>query len=807
MLTSFFINAIRNMRKHSGYLILNVTGLAIGLTSFLLITFYVIHELSYDRFHKNHENIYRIKVKGVMAGATLDQAITSPPMAQALIADYPEIKHAVRINRSGAWLVRYGETRFNEDGVLFADSSFFSVFSFKLLSGDPRTALVNPRSMILTEKFARKYFGNTDPIGKRISLEADTNLYTVTGVVQDIPANSHFKFDMLGSLNSLDNSRSTEWLSHNYYTYIVLKDGINKSAMDAKFPEMVKKYVGPELMKYVGITLEDYLKAGNQFAYELEPLSSIHLKGAPQYQLEPAGSLTTVYIFAIIAVLILVIAIINYINLATAKSAGRAKEVGIRKVSGSDKKGLIFQFIGESLIIVTIAAIIALLLVLILTPSFGRLIGKEISLSVFSGFKGITGFIGLILIVGTAAGAYPAFVLASFNPVEVLKGTLNPGSLSKTLRGLLVVFQFSISIVIIIGAFVVYSQLNFMTSSDMGIEKENLLVVRRPDALGTRLESFKESVLQIPGVERIGNATAIPGTQNFNNNAFFLDNDPTKTAYLINRSIVSFGFAETMGVKLAEGRFFSKDYGTDTTAIMINETAVKALGLTDPIGKYILQPMGPGEFERLRIVGILKDFNIASLHEKITPVCFTLMRGNYEGYLCIRLNGQNTQTVIKSIEAEWKDYSNRQPFQFSFFADEFNKNYETELKTGRIFILFAVLAILIACLGLIGLITYMTTIRTREVGIRKTFGASKAIVVNLLSREVTILILISSLVAYPIAFFGIKVWLESFAEKISVNPLIYLVASIIGLTIGWLSIIYQALKAARQNPAESLRYK
>jgi putative ABC transport system permease protein len=795
------------MRKHSGYLILNITGLAIGLTSFLLIAIYVFHELSYDRFHKNHENIYRVKVKGLMAGSTLDQCVTAPPMAQALIADYPEIEHAVRTRRSGAWLVRYGETRFNEDGVLFADSSFFDVFSFRLLSGDPHTALVNPRSMILTEKFARKYFGNTDPIGKRISLEADTNLYTITGIVQDIPANSHFKFDMLGSLNSLGDYKSTEWLSHNYYTYIVLKEGINKSAMESKLPEMVTKYVGPELIKYVGVSLEDFQKAGNQFGYLLEPLKSIHLKGAPQYPLEPSGSLTTVTIFAIIAILILVIAIINYVNLATAKSAGRAKEVGIRKVSGSDKKGLIFQFIGESLIIATIAAVIALLLVLVLIPSFNHLIGKDISLSVFSGYKGIVGFISLIMLVGIAAGAYPAFVLASFNPVEVLKGSLSPGSMSKTLRGILVVFQFTVSIVIIIGAFVVYSQLNFMTSSDMGIEKENLLVIRRPDALGTKLESFKERVLQIPGVERIGNATAIPGTQDFNNNAFFLDNDPTKTAYLINRSTVSFGFAEAMGVKLADGRFFSKDYGTDTTAVMINETAVKFLGLTDPLGKYILQPSGPGEFERLRIVGVLKDFNIASLHEKITPVCFILMRGNYEGYLCIRLTGQNTQAVIKTIEEEWKDYSNRQPFQYSFFADEFNKNYETELKTGRIFILFAVLAIFIACLGLIGLITYMTSIRTREVGIRKTFGASKAIVVNLLSREVTTLILISSLVAYPVAFFGIRVWLEGFAEKISVNPLIYIVASIIGLSIGWLSIMYQALKAARQNPAESLRYK
>jgi putative ABC transport system permease protein len=794
------------MRKHSGYLILNITGLTIGMTSFLLITIYVLHELSYDRFHQNYENIYRIKVKGVMAGATLDQAITAAPMAQTLLTDYPEILHAVRINRSGAWLVKYGDTRFNEDGILFADSSFFSVFDFKLLRGDQKTALVNPRSIILTEEFAKKYFGNEDPMGKRLSLEADTNLYTVTGVIQNIPANSHFRFDMLGSLSSLGDSKSTQWLNHNYYTYIVLKDGTKKTVMETKLVEVVVKYVGPEIKKFIGITIEDFQKAGNQFGYELEPLKDIHLKGAPQYQIEPSGSLTTVYIFAVIALLILVIAIINYVNLATAKSAGRAKEVGIRKVSGSDKLGLIFQFVGESLMIVTIATIIASLLVVVLVPAFNHMIGKEISLSLFAGYNGLLGVIALIILVGTAAGAYPAFVLASFNPVEVLKGTLSPGSISKTLRGILVVFQFTVSIVIIIGAFVVYRQLNFMTSANMGIEKENLLVVRRPDALEKRIESFKEQVLQIPGVQKIANTQAIPGT-NFNNNAFFLDNDPTKATYLINQTSVSFGFAEVMGIKLASGRFFSKEYGTDTTAVIINETAVKFLGMADPVGKYLLQPRGPGTFEKLRIVGIMKDFNIKSLHEKIPPVCFTFMRGNYEGYLCIRLDGKNTQATIKAIENLWKDFSNRQPFQYSFFNDEFNRHYETELKTGRIFILFSVLAIFIACLGLIGLITYMTTIRTREVGIRKSFGATREIIVKLLSREVVVLILISSLVAWPVAYFCIKIWLEGFAEKVSVNPVIFIVASIIGLTIGWLSILYHSLKAAASNPAESLRYK
>ncbi len=808
MLRNFFINSIRYMRKHSGYLALNITGLTIGITSFLLITLYVLHELSFDRFHKNYENIYRIKITGIMAGSALNQAVTAPPMAQTLLADYPEVEHAVRLFKSSSntWLVKYGDTKFYEDALLFADSSFFSVFDFKLMRGEPEKVLVNPRSIVLTEKTAIKYFGKEDPIGKRLSLEADTNVYTVTGVVQNVPSNSHFKFDMLCSMNSLPFSKSTNWINHMYYTYVVLKDGSGKSALEAKFPELILKYVGPQLKKALGITMEDFQKAGNQFGYVLEPLKDIHLKGATQYPLQPAGSLSNVYIFAVIALLILVIAIINYINLATAKSAGRAKEVGIRKVSGSDKKGLILQFIGESVIIVTVATIFATLFVVLLEPLFNSLIGKEISIRLFPSYKGILGIFLLIAVAGTAAGSYPAFVLASFNPAEVLKGTLNPGSISKKLRGILVVFQFTVSIVIIIGAFVVYRQLNFMTSSDMGIRKDNLIVIKRSDVLGSRIDAFKEQALLIPGVENAAYGMAVPGKL-YSNNAFILDDDPAKATHLIMQDQVSYDYPEVLGVKLSAGRFFSREYGTDTTAILINETAVKSLGLTDPIGKYILQPAGGGEFMKRKIIGVMKDFNIESLHSRIAPVCLTFMPGNYNGYLCIRLNGKNIQGTIRGIENLWNDFSNKQPFQYSFFADEFNRQYESEYKAGRIFILFSILAIFIACLGLIGLITYMTTIRTREVGIRKTFGASKNSVVTLLSREVIVLIIVSSLVAYPVAFFGVRAWLNGFAEKVSVTPFIYILASFIGLAIGWLSISYHAIKAADYNPAQALRYK
>ncbi|HEX2975786.1 MAG TPA: FtsX-like permease family protein, partial [Bacteroidales bacterium] len=591
------------------------------------------------------------------------------------------------------------------------------------------------------------------------------------------------------------------------YTYIVLKDGISKDATEAKFPELLTKYVGPQIKQFLGITIEDFQKAGNQFSYHLEPLKDIHLRGAVQYPIEPGGSLTNVYIFAIIAFLILVIAIINYINLATAKSAGRAREVGIRKVSGSHKSGLILQFLGESFIIVSIAAVLASLFVLVLTPLFSQLTGKEISTGLFSGYQGYVGLAALIIFVGTAAGFYPAFMLASYKPVDVLKGTMNPGSVSKTMRGILVVFQFAVSIIIIIGAFVVYRQLDFMTSADMGLDKQNLLVVRRPDKLGTKLESFKEQLLSIPGVVKAGNSLAVPGKL-YSNNAFLLDDDPTKATHLIYQDAVSYNYAETMGVKLAEGRFFSKEYGNDTLSMVLNEAAVKSLGLSNPIGKYILQPSGrPGNFVKRQVIGIMKDFNIQSMHMKIPPVCYTFMPGNYEGYLCIRLNSNDIQSTIRKIEALWKEYSNRQPFQYTFFDEEFNRLYETEYKAGRLFILFAVLAIFIACLGLTGLITYMTTIRTKEIGIRKTYGGTESSIIALFSREVVVLILISSLFAYPVAFFGIRIWLETFAEKTSVSPLIYLVSSLIGFTIGWFSIMYHAVKAAGYNPSEALRYK
>ena len=806
MLKNFFINAIRNMRRQRGYIILNILGLAIGLTSFLFITLYVINELSYDRFHKNYKNIYSLKVVGRLAGGVLDQAVTAAPMAQAMLNDYPEVLHATRVTQMGAWLIIFGENRFNEDGVLFADSTFFDVFDFKLLKGDPKTALVRPRSMILTEEYAKKYFGKQDPMGQKMIVEADTILYTVTGVIQNIPDNSHIKFDMLASMSTYPGQANNQfWVSHNFYTYIVVKDGTDRNALQTKFQGMVTKYVGPQIQQVLGYSIDDFRKAGNDFSYVLEPLKDLHLKGATQYNLEPLGSLTTVYIFAVIAILILVIAVINYVNLATARSAGRAKEVGVKKVAGANKTGLISQFLGESLIIVTFATILAVLLIYALTPSFNQLIGKVLSISLFDSFLGFISLVALIIIIGISAGFYPAFVLSSFNPVEVLAGTLNPGSISKRLRGLLVVFQFTISIVIIIGSIIVFNQLNFMTTKDLGFKKENLIVIRRPDAFYRQLEAFRDQLLQLPGVEKVGFSRQVPGI-NFSNNAFLNDEDPEKKTYLLQQAQVSLDFPQALGVQLLEGRFFSREYSTDSTAVLINEAAVKSLGLKDPAGKNILQPRGPQQFQKMKIIGVMKNFNITSAHKPIDPVCFTVMfRGGGDQFATVRLTGKDVNATIKAIEQKWQNFTTKQPFQYDFFTDTWNHLYTAEMKTGKIFILFSLLAIFIACIGLLGLVTFITNKRTKEIGIRKTYGASIQIVLSLLSKEVVYLILISSLIAYPIAYFGSRYWLEGFADKVNINPFVFILATIVALVIGWLSIMYQTMKAARYSPANALR--
>lgn len=806
MLKNFLITAFRNLYKQKGYFVINVLGLAIGLTSFLFISLYVYNELTYDRFHSSYKDIYRVKVEGQMSGQELNQAITASPMAKALLEDIPEVELVTRIGKFGEWKISYKEKTFNENNLLFADSSFFKIFDFKLIEGNPNDILTQPRSIILSETYAKKYFGEEDPIGKNLSIESDTIFYTVKGIVEDAPENSHFHYDMIASLVTLENSRDNQWVSHNHYTYILVSEGTRPEVIEQKMEAFVVKYVGPQLKQIIGIGIEEFREMGNFFGYKLQALKDIHLKSNIQVELEPNGNLAYVKIFAIIALCILIIAIINFVNLATAKSTSRAKEVGIKKTLGAGKQSLIYQFLSESLLLTIFASIISALLVTLLHPSFNQLTGKQIPLYFFDNPMWILAIVGLTFFVGILAGIYPAFVLASFQPIKVLKGSMRGGAKSGWIRSTLVVVQFTISISIIIGTLVINNQLSYMQNKELGFNKNQLLIIKRSDALKNKIEAFKQELTSNPNIKGVANSRSIPG-KNYSNNGTWIENDPDKNTYLIFQNYASYEYAEVLGLELLQGRFFSHEFGTDSTAVIVNEATVKLLGLVDPIGKNLLEPREEGTFSKRPIIGVVKNFNIESLQKEIAPWALNIMPGNWEGYVLVRLGDKNIAPTISFIEETWNNYAKGQPFQYYFFDKEFNSLYIAERKTAQIFTVFSILAIFIACLGLLGLITYASSVRTKEIGIRKVHGASVATIVRLLSTEVLKLILISTIISWPVAYYGLQQWLDNYHDRINISPITFALATIVALVIGWLAISFQAIKVALKNPVDALKYE
>lgn len=808
MFKNYLIITFRNLIRQKGYFILNTLGLMIGLTSFIFIFLYVFHETGYDKFHSDYDRIYRVIIKGKMSGQEINQAITAAPMAEAMLKDYPEIESVVRITRQGAWLLQYGNARYNEDNMLFADSSLFEVFDFELIRGNPSTCLREPRSLVLTESIAMKYFGDDDPIGKTIKVEDDTVSYTVTGLMRDVPGNSHFTFDIMASANSLVRSSSTNWISHNYYTYLILEKGTVPEMFEQKMAEMVTKYLGPMVEQYLGINMELFVDEGNYFSYQLQPLSEIHLKSNLQYEIEPNSNISYVYIFSIIGILILVVAVINFINLATAKSASRAREVGIRKVSGSGRKSIIIQFLGESFMLTLIAIFMAVVMVEMLTPSFYNLVGKELSINLFSNNLGIPLLLALFLLVGLLAGIYPAFIISAFKPVDVIKGSMGAKAMSGWLRNVLVIFQFTISITIIIGTILVFNQLHYMQSLNLGFDKEQMLVVRRVDALDNQLESFKEELLRNPAITAVANSTSIPGKPRYSNEGMLLKSDPDQNTYLLEQNLVSYGYAELLGLELSRGRFFSVEYGGDTSSIVINEMATRILGIEeDPIGEVLMIPSGPGTFTDMEIVGIIKDHHIKSLHYDMEPVALTLMPGNFEGYLLIRLSTEEVANAVNYVADAWDSYVELQPFEYFFFDDDYNELYRTEMKTGQLFIVFAFLAIFIASLGLLGLISYSISVRRKEIGIRKVFGAGVSVIVRILSMSIIRLAFLATLFAWPLAFLGIRYWLSDFSNKVAINPLVFLFSTLLVILIGWIVISIQIFMAAQEDPVKTMKYE
>jgi len=805
MLKNYLRVALRNLWKNKAFSAINIIGLASGLAVCLLIVLYVVDELSYDRYNKNANDIYRVDADLVFNGTRFNSAVTPEPLAAALKRDYPQIKQVARVAYQGDVLVKKGAQNIKDHHAAFVDSTFFEVFTFPALYGNLATALNEPTAIVIDETTARKYFNSTDVLGKVLRIDNTTDC-KITAVIKDMPKTSHFHFSFLRPRGT-HGPQADAWLSNNIYSYIWVQPGVSKPTLQHYVDATINNYLAKDLEAFTHSTIGNLEKAGNHFRYPVTALTDIHLRSSRSYELEPNGDISYVYIFSIVAVFILLIACVNFMNLSTARSAGRAKEVGIRKVAGSLRSHLIIQFLTESVLLSFLSLLLALLLAMLLMPLFNQLAGKAMHVSTLFSTWLFPVMIVLVFLVGCIAGSYPAFYLSSFEPIHVLKGNIAAGFKSSWLRSTLVVFQFSISIVLIIGTMIIYSQLEYIRNRKIGYNRDQVMILHNAYYLDKQIKTFKESLLKLPGIENVTLTGDVPTAVNFDREGWFRDAslDANKASILPNFHVDE-NYIPTMGMEMAMGRNFSKLFLTDSSAVIINEAAVKELGLKDPLKEVLYSPEGDSKNFKpkpFHIIGIVKDFNYASLHERIDPLIMQL--GENQGGMALRLKSSNAAAVIEQVRNQWTSMAPGQPFQYTFMDGDFNSIYDTEQRTGKLFVTFAVFAVLIGCLGLFGLVTYAAEQRTKEIGVRKILGASIAGIVTLLSKDFARLVLISSLIAFPIAWWAMYKWLQGFAYRTSISPWVFVLAGAGAIVIALLTVSYQAIKAAIANPVKSLR--
>lgn len=804
MLRNYFKVAFRNLWKNKGYSAINIFGLAIGLATCLLILIFVMDELSYDRFHKKADRIYRVDAEINFGGSHQHYAVASDPMGPTLKADFPQVEQAVRFRQYGGFRVKKGEENVQEHRVVHVDSTIFDVFSLPLLEGNPKTALSDPSSVVITEEMAQKYFGSAEVLGKILRID-DERDYRVSGVLKSIPKQSHIRFDFFRPLQS-EESRAGNWLSHNFNTYIVLREGADPKRLEAQFGAISKKYVGPQVQAFLNASLDELEKGGSYLRYSLMPLTKIHLQSNKAGEIGPTGNIQYVYIFSAIAAFILLIACVNFMNLSTARSANRAKEVGVRKVLGSHKKALVAQFLTESILISAVSLLLALGLAQLLLPFFNQLSGKEIEVGLFTKPWLLPSLVVLMLIVGLLAGSYPSFYLSSFQPVTVLKGKLSGGFKRSWLRSSLVVFQFSISIILIVGTVVIYSQLKFIRNKNLGFSRDQVLVVQNGYALGNKAASFKNEIKTLQGVEAVTMTGYLPTGVYRNDNPLFADASlDQKSAVSLQNWYVDEDYVPTLKMQVVKGRNFNRQMATDSSGVLINEAAARLLPFAEPVGQtvYFVEDMKTKQSRPFRILGVIKDFNFNSLREVVSPMA--LFYGQEQGSFAIRLQTADAGNILSLIQNKWKAMAPGQPFNHSFMDEDFNRIYEGEQRVGKIALSFSVLAILIACLGLFGLVTYAAEQRTKEIGIRKVLGASVGNIVNMLSIDFVRLVAVAILIAFPLAWYGMNKWLQDFAYRIPIDWKVFLVAGVAAVLIAVITVSAQAIKAALANPVKNLR--
>lgn len=809
MLKNYLKIAFRNLTKYKFISFINLFGLSVGLTCCLLILTYILHETSYDKYNRQSDRIWRVtrsfnNKEGIVS---LHLGAVAPPFGPLLQNDFPDIEKVTRIYGAGNLTMRYEENIFTEKNVVFADNDLFSVFDVPLLEGDHRNALTDPFSVIMTPEVARKYFGNADPINKVVRLGNQFN-FKVTGIFQPMPANAHFHPQIMLSFNTLRDSviygekgLATNWGNNSFFTYLLLPKNYPAHNLEAQFPAFVDRHM-PNNKK-------DPTTAPSKFTrLYLQRLTDIHLHSHLDEELEENGDITRVYIFGAIALFILLIACINYMNLSTARSMLRAREIGIRKVAGAQRQEIIFQFLSESILISYIALLVAAALTWLCLPWVNSVTGLELSIKSLLLPSVLVPVLLMPLLVGLISGVYPALFMSSFQPSKVLKGLFKAGSGSISFRKALVVIQFSVSIVLLISTAIVFQQLHYMQNASLGFSKEQVVTMGYDNGLDKTYLSFRNRLLQDSRILQITRSTRIPGGRLLDEQGAATENGDSlrPVSADIKYVAIDHDFLKTYNIPIVAGRDFSRDYATDTTAYVLNVAATKALGYTKPkemVGKNFAYAGVKG-----RVIGIMGDFNFESMHQQIVPLVLIMPSSGYNtGYnnISIKIAGRDINGALASLEKTWKSFLPQVPFEYTFLDDKFDQLYKSEQKQGSLFTCFAGIAIFIACLGLLGLSAFSISQRVKEIGVRKVLGASIGSIVGLLSRDFLKLVAIAALIAFPIAWYTMHNWLLDFAYRITIQWWVFLVAGVLAAGVALITISFQAIRAALSNPVNSLR--
>ncbi|MGD8538391.1 MAG: ABC transporter permease [Candidatus Aminicenantes bacterium] len=806
MIKSYVTIALRILRKQKLYAVINIAGLSVGIACSLFIFLWVRDELSYDRYHKNVDRIYRVVFQKRDAGKEYGGAMSPAPLAQALLDEFPEILQATRISDDSEIFFRFEDKGFNESRVVFADPNIFSVLTIPLILGDPRTALSKPNSVVITRSIAEKYFGERNPLGKTLRAEERRDLL-VTGVAEDIPPNSHYHYDFIGSFLTLEETMSREWLFSYLYTYILLKESVDPAKLEPKLQRIVKKYMAPHYEETLGLPDKEGIKANDFARLGLQPITDIHLHSHMLHEIEPNSDPRYITIFAVIAIFILLIACINFMNLSTARSSIRAREVGMRKVLGSASAQLIRQFLVESTLMSLFSLALALALVELLLPLFNSITGKAISLPFFSQWWLLPGIIVVMLFIGVLAGIYPAFVLTSFHPISVLRGKFQAQAKHSFVRNGLVLFQFTISICLLVGTFIVYSQMQFVRNMKLGFDKEHIVIFPRAHVLEQKQEVFKQEIVKYAGIKSSSISSTYP-SKALAYLAYKKLDSSSDEVHVMSTFISDHDFAKTYGLELIEGRFFSADPSREEDTVVLNETGVRLLGLEDPVGQSIFGPE-KDKYRTLTVIGVIEDSHFHSLHQQIQPLGIRHLSagGTSSRFLSIRLNPGNIGKTLSFLKSKWEEFVPHRPFGYTFLDEDLDQLYKTEWRTGQLMTAFSILSVIIACLGLFGLVAFSAEQRTKEIGIRKVLGASSSHIVFSYSKEFTKWVILANVIAWPIAFYTMSKWLENFAYRTSIELWTFVLAAVLALLISLITITFQVIRAALANPVDSIRYE